>query len=95
MWLWHSGYMSGPVRWSNLNPLQLVQNLTRDQYIPTSAMVDLLNRAGVSSGYQHKPCLNPRDPECPATAPNKGSLQVRNYTVSCDRCNVTMTIVVD
>ena len=34
-------------------------------------------QAGITSGYQEKPCLNPFDPDCPATAPNKESRQVR------------------
>lgn len=25
----------------------------------------------MSTGYQEKPCLDPQDPECPLTAPNK------------------------
>lgn len=35
-----------------------------------------LRRAGITSGYQEKPCLNPKDPECPDTAPNKNSSQI-------------------
>ena len=33
-------------------------------------------QAGINSGYQEKPCLNPYDPDCPSTAPNKESGQV-------------------
>jgi len=33
-------------------------------------------QAGISSGYQEKPCLDPSDSECPPTAPNKLSGQV-------------------
>ena len=33
-------------------------------------------QAGVDSGYLEKPCLNPHDEQCPATAPNKNSDQV-------------------
>lgn len=36
----------------------------------------LLIKAGISTGYQEKPCLNPKDEDCPATAPNKRSGQV-------------------
>jgi hypothetical protein len=46
----------------------------------------VLFQAGISSGYQEKPCLDPGDPECPATAPNKLSGQVSraklNYAVT-------------
>lgn len=30
-------------------------------------------QAGITTGYQEKPCLDPSDPECPASAPNKRS----------------------
>lgn len=33
-------------------------------------------QAGITSGYQEKPCLNPKDRECPDTAPNKNSTRV-------------------
>ena len=39
-----------------------------------------LVQAGITSAYQEKPCLNPNDPECPLTAPNKQSKQVTNST---------------
>lgn len=32
-------------------------------------------QAEITTGYQEKPCLNPRDPECPTTAPNRLSNQ--------------------
>lgn len=35
----------------------------------------LLKGAGISSGYTEKPCLNPYDPLCPDSAPNKRSKQ--------------------
>ena len=33
-------------------------------------------QAGINSGYQEKPCLNPYDPDCPASSPNKYSKMV-------------------
>ena len=30
-------------------------------------------QAGITTGYQEKPCLDPLDGDCPDTAPNKGS----------------------
>ena len=33
-------------------------------------------QAGINSGYQEKPCLNPFDPDCPASSPNKYSKMV-------------------
>lgn len=32
-------------------------------------------QAGITTGYQEKPCLNPQDPDCPMTAPNKDSTE--------------------
>lgn len=37
------------------------------------SLEDYLKRAGITTGYQEKPCLNPKDPECPKTAPNYNS----------------------
>lgn len=34
-------------------------------------------QAGISSAYQEKPCLDPSDPECPYSAPNKNHTQVQ------------------
>lgn len=34
---------------------------------------DYLKRAGITTAYQEKPCLNPKDPDCPQTAPNFNS----------------------
>jgi hypothetical protein len=34
-------------------------------------------QAGITSAYQEKPCLDPTDPECPLSAPNKNLTQVR------------------
>ena len=38
-------------------------------------------QAGIDSGYQEKPCLNPHDPNCPRSAPNKYSKQVEQFFV--------------
>lgn len=34
-------------------------------------------QAGITTGYQEKPCLNPFDPDCPSTAPNKEQKMVK------------------
>jgi len=34
-----------------------------------------MKRAAIGSGYMEKPCLNPLNPSCPDTAPNKNSSQ--------------------
>lgn len=37
------------------------------------SLEDYLKRAGITTGYQEKPCLNPQDVECPTSAPNYNS----------------------
>jgi len=44
---------------------------------PFKTLEDYMKRAGITNGYQSKPCLNPADPECPETAPNKQSQKVK------------------
>lgn len=65
-------------RWTTLNPLQMVEQLQRMN--PRSAfsfntLLDWMRRVGITSGYQEKPCLDPTDPNCPLSAPNKFSAQ--------------------
>jgi len=43
---------------------------TKEPNFDYHSLEDYLKRAGISTGYQEKPCLNPKDPECPPTAPN-------------------------
>lgn len=65
------------VKWTNLNPSKLVSKLKQKQTnFDYHSLEDYLKRAGITSGYQEKPCLNPQDPECPQTAPNYNSTQV-------------------
>ena len=40
-------------------------------YIPKHTCVNL--QAGITTGYQEKPCLDPLNSDCPDTAPNRGS----------------------
>ena len=40
---------------------------------PFKTLEEYMKRAGITNGYQEKPCLDPTDPECPLTAPNKYS----------------------
>lgn len=40
---------------------------------------EMLAKAGVGRGYMDRPCLNPKDPDCPPSAPNKNDTQV-GYT---------------
>lgn len=40
---------------------------------PFDIVDQYMERAGISTGYTEKPCLDPTDPFCPDTAPNKRS----------------------
>lgn len=65
------------VRWTNLNPQKLIQHMKSFNLVfPFDTLEDYMKRAGISSGYQEKPCLDPSDSECPPTAPNKLSGQI-------------------
>ncbi|XP_071455100.1 protein patched [Hetaerina americana] len=67
------------VRWTNLNPEKMVAQMKEFNLLfPFDTLEDFMKRAGISTAYQEKPCLNPRDHECPDTAPNKQSGQPPN-----------------
>ncbi|KAL9914893.1 protein patched [Glossina fuscipes fuscipes] len=68
------------ITWSTLNPSSLMQKMKKqmsDQKISFDfgTMEQYMKRAAITSGYTEKPCLNPKDPHCPETAPNKMSKQ--------------------
>ncbi|XP_053962100.1 protein patched [Anastrepha ludens] len=68
------------IMWSTMNPSSLVQTMKQqmsDQKISFDFdMVEqYMKRAGITTGYTEKPCLDPKGAECPETAPNKGSQQ--------------------
>ncbi|XP_032664388.1 protein patched isoform X2 [Odontomachus brunneus] len=72
-----SGAYNKPVQWTNLNPSSMLAEMKKLQFaFPFKTLEDYMKRAGITNGYQSKPCLNPADPECPETAPNKKSQQV-------------------
>lgn len=48
----------------------------KDTFADGDMMEEVLLESGISSGYQEKPCIDPTDPDCPDTAPNKASQQV-------------------
>ncbi|XP_062240828.1 protein patched homolog 1 [Platichthys flesus] len=72
----HSGmlYLQGkdPLQWTNLDPKDFLEEL-RGTDIAVEAFEDMLEKADVGHGYMDRPCLNPADPDCPLTAPNKNS----------------------
>lgn len=64
------------LKWTNLNPSELITRFKQDEpQFDFHSLEDYLKRAGITTGYQEKPCLNPGDPECPTTAPNYNSSQ--------------------
>ncbi|KAM7017954.1 LOW QUALITY PROTEIN: protein patched homolog 1 [Tautogolabrus adspersus] len=72
----HSGmlYLPGknPLQWTNFDPKEFLEDL-RKANIPVEGFEEMLEKAGVGHGYMDRPCLNPADPDCPLTAPNKNS----------------------
>ncbi|XP_047448278.1 protein patched homolog 1 isoform X2 [Mugil cephalus] len=72
----HSGiaYLPGkdPLQWTNLDPQDFIEDL-REVNLPVEVFEEMLEKAGVGHGYMDRPCLNPADPDCPLTAPNKNS----------------------
>ncbi|XP_033636690.1 protein patched homolog 1-like isoform X1 [Asterias rubens] len=69
------------LRWTTLDPLALLDDFNHifsiyGDFISGDSLKDLFNRTGIGHAYQTKPCLNPLDPECPNSAPNKQSGQV-------------------
>lgn len=67
------------VQWTSLNPQWLSQTMKNfGSYVssfPFHTLEDFMKRAGITTAYQEKPCLNPHDDQCPETAPNKKSKQ--------------------
>lgn len=74
------------LRWTHLNPQEVLEEVRNMKFqFPLSTMEAYMKRAGVTSAYMKKPCLDPTDPECPDSAPNKKSGQVScmlNYVVA-------------
>lgn len=66
------------VQWTNLNPTALLDEVKQMGFMfPFKTLEDYMKRSGITNAYQSKPCLDPQDAECPDTAPNKKSGQVR------------------
>ncbi|XP_022643645.1 protein patched-like [Varroa destructor] len=62
--------------WLNLNPVNLSKIMKKSMNAPDfpfERMDNFMSRAGITTAYQEKPCLNPYDDLCPDTTPNKKS----------------------
>lgn len=64
-----------PLQWINFDPLEFLEELKKINY-QVESWEEMLNKAEVGHGYMDRPCLNPADPDCPITAPNKNSTKV-------------------
>lgn len=63
------------MQWINFDPLEFLEELKKINY-QVESWEEMLNKAEVGHGYMDRPCLNPTDPDCPVTAPNKNSTKV-------------------
>ncbi|XP_016118809.1 protein patched homolog 1-like [Sinocyclocheilus grahami] len=74
----HSGmvYLPGKdqVQWTNFDPMGFIAELKMLKY-PVDSWEEMLVKAEVGHGYMDRPCLNPADPDCPLSAPNKNMTQ--------------------
>ncbi|XP_037715754.1 protein patched [Drosophila subpulchrella] len=66
--------------WTTLNPASVMQYMKQKMSeekisFDFETVEQYMKRAAIGSGYMEKPCLNPLNPSCPDTAPNKNSSQ--------------------
>ncbi|KAK2841047.1 hypothetical protein Q7C36_012626 [Tachysurus vachellii] len=74
----HSGiaYLPGrpPLQWMNFDPMALIADMQTMTKV-VGSWEEILAKAEVGRGYMDRPCINPADPDCPLSAPNKNSTQ--------------------
>ncbi|KAI1290439.1 Protein patched [Halotydeus destructor] len=78
------GLPSINLKWTHLNPqrmIDMMREMDANNHVKSSqftymAILEIMNRAGITTAYQEKPCLNASDPACPSSAPNKESQKV-------------------
>ncbi|XP_026769362.3 protein patched homolog 1 [Pangasianodon hypophthalmus] len=72
----HSGvaYLPGrpPLQWMNFDPMALLADMQTMTKV-VGSWQEILAKAEVGHGYMDRPCINPADPDCPLSAPNKNS----------------------
>uniref|UniRef100_A0A7N6BDU3 SSD domain-containing protein n=1 Tax=Anabas testudineus TaxID=64144 RepID=A0A7N6BDU3_ANATE len=68
-----SAYLPGmpDIQWMNLDPVKLMEELS--QFTSLEGFKEMLDKAQVGHAYMNRPCLDPSDPDCPLSAPNKDS----------------------
>uniref|UniRef100_A0A672ZP55 SSD domain-containing protein n=1 Tax=Sphaeramia orbicularis TaxID=375764 RepID=A0A672ZP55_9TELE len=76
-------YLPGkdPLQWANFDPKEFLEEL-RTLNLHVESFEDMLEKADVGHGYMDRPCLNPANPDCPLTAPNKNSTKVGPFDVA-------------
>ncbi|XP_023658699.1 protein patched homolog 1 isoform X2 [Paramormyrops kingsleyae] len=72
-------YLPGkpPMQWTNFDPMAFLEELRVVNY-SVDSWEEMLVKADVRRGYMDRPCLNPEDPDCPSTAPNKNIMWPQN-----------------
>ena len=64
------------MQWVNFDPQRFLKEELPPGTVTVEAYEDMLEKADVGHGYMDRPCLNPADPDCPLTAPNKNATKV-------------------
>ncbi|XP_039998625.1 protein patched homolog 1 [Xiphias gladius] len=66
-----SAYLPGmpDIQWMNLDPVKLMEELS--QFTSLEGFREMLDKAQVGHAYMNRSCLDPSDPDCPLSAPNK------------------------
>uniref|UniRef100_A0A1I8BAJ4 SSD domain-containing protein n=1 Tax=Meloidogyne hapla TaxID=6305 RepID=A0A1I8BAJ4_MELHA len=60
--------MPDEATWANLNPEQIIRQVTGTFDLGT--INNFFLRSGIGTGYLQRSCIDPLDPHCPKTAPN-------------------------
>lgn len=73
----------GTISWQSLDPAKLLEDASKSFNVEEKSsksdqgmiakVEQYMKQAGITTGYIKKPCLNPYDPQCPQSAPNKKS----------------------
>lgn len=83
--------LKNKLQWTQLNPQDVLEEVkTLKIQFPWRTMEAYMKRAGITYAYMKKPCLDPTDPQCPETAPNKKSGHVSDLNIS--KIHHTVTI---
>lgn len=72
--------LQNKLQWTQLHPQEVLEEVRKLRFqFPFSTMEAYMKRAGITSAYMKKPCLDPTDAHCPDTAPNKksGNVSIR------------------